>query len=336
MPPDVPATIFAPCPGETPFRSPHSPRVTFSSTPIFPSSIRAFPAVHASEEDAMVHAASRGNSRASLLSTPGRPIVRCSRLPMRLARHFHGRTIRAAPTPFRERRLLRWTCRAAEFEVRQEGTSLEWISGARLLIHQNCSTAIEATMLEVEPLSMEWFNTPALRLEAASRVSRGCRLRSRIDRPGAARARRTIARCWPRKPCEFRRRIISDLFTAVDGASAARVTDAVLATIEAARRGRPASAPPPWPSVRGLLAQAVRRTLGHKASSALRRACGSSEDERRRLGKAFAPDAVNLVLRRINGASAEKKNFVAQRATGRSRWTARAMSGSSLQLTEAI
>jgi hypothetical protein len=135
---------------------------------------------------------------------------------------------------------------------------------------------------------------------------------------------------------EFRGKIISDLFTAVDGASAARVTDAVLATIGAARREHPASAAPPWPTARGLLAQAVRRTLGHRASSALRRACGSSEDERRRLGKAFAPDAVNLVLRRINAASAEKKSFVAQRATGSSRWTARAMSGSSLQFTEAI
>ena len=34
-------------------------------------------------------------------------------------------------------------------QVRQEGTSLEWIHSASLLVHQNCSTAVEAVMLGV-------------------------------------------------------------------------------------------------------------------------------------------------------------------------------------------
>ena len=95
-------------------------------------------------------------------------------------------------------------------------------------------------MLGVEPLSMEWFNTPALRLEAASRVSRGAAceaelidlVRQGLDDRLPPLAQETV---------EFRGKIISDLFTAVDGASAARVADAVLATIDAARREQPGS-----------------------------------------------------------------------------------------------
>lgn len=301
----------------------------------FPVVNPRFSGSSSSEEDAMVHAGFTRTFARQFIVDAGQAYRSVLEISMRLARQFTDVQFVLRPHPFENADSYDKLAGLPNVEVRQEGTSLEWISGARMLIHQNCSTAIEATMLGVEPLSMEWFNTPTLRLEAASRVSRGAACEAElIDlvRQGLDDRLPPLAQ----ETMEFRGKIISDLFTAVDGASAARVTDAVLATIDAARREHPVPAAPPWPSARGLLVQAVRGTLGHKTSSALRRACGSSEGERRRLGKAFAPDAVNLVLRRINGASAERKNFVAQRATGRSRWTARAMSGSSLQLTEAI
>ena len=89
------------------------------------------------------------------------------------------------------------------------------------------------------------------------------------------------------------------------------------------------------PSLRGVAADAVRRALGYKASSALRRSYSAPESERRRLGKAFAPEMVNSVLRRICAAAGDGRNFVAQRVTGNSRRVSRALSGASLQLTEA-
>jgi hypothetical protein len=88
--------------------------------------------------------------------------------------------------------------------------------------------------------------------------------------------------------------------------------------------------------MRGFLAARVRHTLGYKASAALRRSYGSAEKERRRLGKAFAPDAVNSVLRRICAASEDGTKFVAQSVAANSHWAKRALSGASLQLTEAI
>jgi hypothetical protein len=219
--------------------------------------------------------------------------------------------------------------------VRQDGTSLEWISGARLLVHQNCSTAIEATMLNVEPLSMEWFNTPSLRLDAATQVSRGAGSESDlIDLVQQG----LIGRLPPVSPEieQFRQRIIGDLFTAVDGANSSRVTEAVLDAIAAARGGKRGASTLPQPSLRGVAAEAIRRVLGYKASTALRRSYSAPENERRRLGKAFAPDMVNPVLQRICAASGDGRKFLAQRVTGHTRRMSRALSGASLQLTEAV
>jgi surface carbohydrate biosynthesis protein len=254
---------------------------------------------------------------------------------IKLARHFTGVQFVLRPHPFENIGSYDVLADLPNVHVRQEGTSLEWIAGARLLIHQNCSTAIEAAMLEVEPLSMEWFNTPALRLQAATGVSRGAASESdliELVQQGLNGKLSALAQ----ETAEFRRQIMVDLFTAIDGAGSVRVTDVIFDTINAARNGTSNAQVFPRPSARGLVAETVRRTLGYKASMALRGSYGSAENERRRLGKAFAPDTVNSVLRRISTASVDGRNFVAHRVTGGSPRTAKAMSGASLQLTEAV
>lgn len=251
---------------------------------------------------------------------------------IRLARHFADVQFVLRPHPFENIRSYDAFAELPNAQVIQSGTSLEWISGARLLIHQNCSTAIEASMLSVEPLSMEWFNTPALRLDAATSVSRSADSEAvlfDLVKQGLDDGLPSIAS----QTEVARRKIISDLYTAVDGASSSRVADVILTTIETKERGKRAAAPPPSP--RGLAAAAIRRTLGYKASSALRRSYGSVDNERRRAGKVFAPEAVDLVLRRIDRASADGRNFVTQNAAGASRRTARMVSGMSLRLKEA-
>jgi hypothetical protein len=172
-----------------------------------------------------------------------------------------------------------------------------------------------------------------LRLQAATEVSRGAASESdliELVQQGLDGRLPPLTAATE----QFRRQIIGDLFTAVDGASSSRVTEAVLDAI-AARHERRATPALPRPSVRGVAAETVRHALGYKTSSALRRSYSAPENERRRLGKAFAPEMVNAVLRRICAASGDGRNFVARQVMGRSRWIARAMSGASLQLTEA-
>jgi surface carbohydrate biosynthesis protein len=285
------------------------------------------------EEEAMVQAGFSREFARQFISDAGQAYRAVLDTSITLARRFPDVQFVLRPHPFEDIRSYDGLAELPNAAVIQDGTSIEWINGARLLIHQNCSTAIEATMLNVEPLSMEWFNTPALRLEAATSVSRAAvsetnlielvqlALDGRLPSVDAATGK-------------ARGQIISDLYTAIDGDSSSRVADAVLETIEATRRGRRVAAPSPQPSMRGIAAAAVRRVLGYKASSALRRSYSAPDAERRRLGKAFGPDLVDAVLQRICAAATDGQNFVVQTAAGHSRRTSRALSGASLQLME--
>lgn len=254
---------------------------------------------------------------------------------IKLARSFPNVQFVLRPHPFENIRSYDAFADLPNAHVKQDGTSLEWIAGARVLIHQNCSTAIEAAMLKVEPLSMEWFNTPALRLQAACGVSRA--VASEADL--VELVQRGIDGKLPlvdQNTEDFRARIMGELYTAIDGSSSARVADAVLNTIFAAKNGTARSRTVSRPSMRGLFAAKIRRTLGYKASAALRRSYGSAESERRRLGKAFAADTVNSVLRRVCAASGDSGTFVARSVTSSSSSARRALSGASLQLTQAV
>ena len=56
-------------------------------------------------------------------------------------------------------------------EVHQSGPVFPWINNCILLLHQNCSTAIEATMSGKEPIHFDYFNTPLLEQPSSIAVS---------------------------------------------------------------------------------------------------------------------------------------------------------------------
>ncbi|MGY3074713.1 surface carbohydrate biosynthesis protein [Bradyrhizobium sp. LM6.10] len=298
----------------------------------FPTVNPRFSVNSSHEEESMVKAGFSREFARQFIADGGHAYRSTLDMAIKLAKHFADVQFVLRPHPFEKISSYDSFAALPNAKVIQSGTSLEWISGARLLVHQNCSTAIEATMLNVEPLSMEWFNTPALRLDAATRVSRGA--------AGEAEMLELVGQgledSMPPLPSEIglsRREIVSELYTAVDGASSARVSEVVLATIAASRHGGSKAHASPSPSLRGLVAGAVRRTLGHKASSLLRRTYSSVESERRRAGKVFDAGTVNAILQRIDQASVDHRRFVAQPAANiRMR---RMMSGASLQLAEA-
>ncbi|MBM7484099.1 surface carbohydrate biosynthesis protein [Bradyrhizobium sp. USDA 3686] len=298
----------------------------------FPTVNPRFSSSSSHEEESMVKAGFSREFARQFIADGAHAYRNTLEMAIKLAKHFSDVEFVLRPHPFENINSYDAFAALPNAKVIQSGTSLEWISGARLLVHQNCSTAIEATMLNVEPLSMEWFNTPALRLDAATRVSRGAAEQADM----LELVRQGLEGRMPPLPPEtgaFRREIINDLYTAVDGASSARVSDAVLATIAAAGRGELGAQALPSPSVRGLMASAVRRTLGHRASSVLRRSYSSTESERRRAGKVFDVGTVNAILQRLDAASVDRQRFVARPATNVR--TRRMVSGASLQLAEA-
>nr|WP_276573874.1 surface carbohydrate biosynthesis protein [Bradyrhizobium sp. IC3195] len=249
---------------------------------------------------------------------------------IKLAEHFSDVPFVLRPHPFENLDSYEAFAQLPNASVIQSGTSLEWISGARLLVHQNCSTALEATMLNVEPLSLEWFNTPALRLDAASRVSRPAQGEAEL----IELVRQGLNGELPQPPSEiadFRREIIGDLYFAMDGASSVRVSEAVFSTIAAAEQRPRQPVGSRAPSLRGIVAAAARRTLGHRASKALRRLYGSTEGERRRAGKIFDERLVNTILQRIDTAAVDRRRFIARTPAN---VPGGMFSGASLQLAE--
>ncbi|KJC34256.1 hypothetical protein UB31_39430 [Bradyrhizobium sp. LTSP849] len=296
----------------------------------FPTVNPRFSSSSSDEEGAMVQAGFTREFARQFITDGRRAYRNTLDMAIKLAKHFSDVPFVLRPHPFENLDSYGAFADLQNASVIQSGTSLEWISGARLLVHQNCSTAIEATMLNVEPLSMEWFNTPALRLDAASRVSRPAHAEAEL----IELVRQGLEWKLPHPSPEiavFRREIISDLYFAMDGASSVRVSDALLSTMAVAgQQLRPADGVRS-PSLRGLTAAVARRALGHRASKALRHFYGSAEGERRRAGKVFGDGLVNTILQRIDAASVDRRRFVARTpADVRSDM----FSGASLQLAE--
>ena len=69
------------------------------------------------------------------------------------------------PHPFESRRPYEALLRFPNIEINQTKTAIEWLNSCKALIHLNCQTAIEAVMLGKEPISIEWVNTPHLKIE---------------------------------------------------------------------------------------------------------------------------------------------------------------------------
>ncbi|XUJ34932.1 surface carbohydrate biosynthesis protein [Bradyrhizobium japonicum] len=303
----------------------------------FPTVNPRFSGSSSDEEGAMVQAGSPASSRASSSQTAGSLSPHAGHGD-RACEAFSDVPFVLRPHPFENLDSYGGFADLPNASVIQSGTSLEWISGARLLVHQNCSTAIEATMLNVEPLSMEWFNTPALRLDAATRVSRPARSEAELIELVRQGLEGKLAQPSS-EIVDFRREIISDLYLAMDGASSVRVSEAVLSTMAVAEQDLRPAAGSRSPSLRGLAAAAARRTLGHRASRALRRLYGSAEGERRRAGKQFGDGLVNTILQRIDAASVDRRRFVAGRPqySGRHvQWRQPAACGSELNRAASV
>jgi surface carbohydrate biosynthesis protein len=118
--------------------------------------------------------------------------------------------------------------------VCQEGSVFEWITGARVVLHHNCQTALEAFMMGVEPIVIDWLDTPLLTFQPMVDVSH--RAASREALIAGVHKALNGSRLEPTPQIkEARERIVADYFHANDGRSAERVAAAIL---ESLPRGR--------------------------------------------------------------------------------------------------
>lgn len=201
------------------------------------------------------------------------------------------------PHPFESDAAYRALDTAPNFCIRQEGTSLEWLNAAALLIHLNCSTAVEAVMLGKEALSPEWLDTPALHIDGPAKVS------WQMTDVAAMKTAMTaiLSGSGPSVDAqlrEIRAAVIRDGYLAIDGKTSARIADFAHEIVEAPRQAA-TSAP-----LRFRFTQAARRAMGPRLwlrAKALRDRSLMQNYQAKR----FDPEKVRRLLERLSAVAGQ-------------------------------
>ena len=193
--------------------------------------------------------------------------------------------------------------------VSQEGSVFEWIARARVLVHHNCSTAIEAVMMGVEPIVIDWLDTPLLTQPATVAVSH--RAASRDALVASVRVALAGHRLQPSGEMQqVRDGIIADFFHATDGRASERVAAAILDALgdDDARVSDARYALLVCTAEGGIPARAYRAatlTLGNGISRAVRDLVRPSRtDPAKKFGVADVA-AILARLRRVHGPFAD-------------------------------
>lgn len=178
------------------------------------------------------------------------------------------------------------------FRVRQEGTSIEWLNACRLLIHLNCSTAVEAVMLGKTAISLDWLDTPALNVEGPHRVSLHAISPDDLIEKLEACINSTVITPMVQESIE-------PLYHHLDGRAAQRVAEAILENMQ--RPARP-KVLPEMP-LRFRYSLAARCLVGYRVTMLVKSLWGRRGGALRNKGKLFTRDHVNLILRRIQACA---------------------------------
>lgn len=181
-------------------------------------------------------------------------------------------------------------------EVNGEGPVLNVLAHARCMLHLNCATAVEATMLECLSISLEYLNTPRLLNHAPlpSRISAHAESYEHLLE--MVRDSKTYARSFPFE--HHHQKMIFPWFYENDGCAADRIADAMIA--RAPEQTRPVSVSRSLQCSRAAprIAQRVQAVLANILGSlAVSRVRAQMRPVRR--DKAFTPAQVGKALEQL-------------------------------------
>lgn len=228
------------------------------------------------------------------------------------------------PHPFESHECYRPLERHANFALRQEGTSVEWLNQARALLHLNCSTAVEAAMLGKPALSPAWLDTPALHVPGPSSVSQLA--------PSPEALINVLNKILHEaSPVDKREtsQSLEALYHQIDGHAAERVAHAIVDTL--GKPPNPVAGPKPRLKSRAVLA--LRSMLGHELASRLGDWRQPARESRRRLGKLFSVDQVQSLVGRLQACGPQGPEVKVQSMSDTSLCLPRLASQHSIKLT---
>jgi surface carbohydrate biosynthesis protein len=155
-----------------------------------------------------------------------------------LAKNFTKAEFVIRPHPFENRKIYEQVFKdIPNIRITQEKTVLPWIYSSSLLIQKGCSTALEASLLGVQPVSLDWINAPIFSNEIVDSVSHSANSREALTKIVSS----ALNGHPPIPTPEMNRRkkqLIDDWFCAIDGKSSERVAGAILETIGKSRKNQ--------------------------------------------------------------------------------------------------
>lgn len=148
-----------------------------------------------------------------------------------LAKSFSKAVFVVRPHPFEDRRIYEQVFKdIPNIRIIQERTALSWINSSLLLIQKGCSTALEASFLGVEPVSLEWIDAPMFHNEVVDTVSHPAKSRENLFNI-VENTLKGNPLCPTLEMRRQREQVVNNWFYAIDGKSSERVANAVLETI---------------------------------------------------------------------------------------------------------
>jgi hypothetical protein len=201
------------------------------------------------------------------------------------------------PHPFESHVCYQPLKRHANFALRQEGTSVEWLNQARALLHLNCSTAVEAAMLGKPALSPAWLDTQALHVPGPSSVS------LLAPSPEALLEVLDAALCSS-TPVDDRQtsqpmRALQPLYHDIDGHAAERVADAIISALSEPFNSNVG----PTPRIKSRAVLAMRSLLGHAMAAKLASLSEPESELMRRRAKGLEINHVRELVLRLQACS---------------------------------
>jgi len=230
------------------------------------------------------------------------------------------------PHPFENMRAYEEQIQNSNFEVRQEGTSLQWINESKCVLHLNCLTSVEAVLMGKEAINFEWLNTEALlHTSPALNVSRlpenQDALFDLLDRIIAG-----IPLPEDRRLLTNREEIVESRFFANDGQSSSRAAREIIKALET-----------PNLLLRKLivkvsLKQLARSLIGFKYFHKIRKKLEAESSDARRESKLFSCDEVSEIISRIERALGVNQKVLVSQSPESSFVKRHIGSGQSIQL----
>ncbi len=210
------------------------------------------------------------------------------------------------PHPFESNKPYKKLLNLPNFEICQTRTAIEWLNNCEALIHLNCQTAIEAVMVGKEPISIEWINTPHLKVEGPpgeinhepKNFDELIILIKKIVKYGKLKP--------TAKMVKERKKLISSRFFCDDGKSSLRVSKAIFDHIKSNKYCRKNSLSYFF-NYLGDYKQFIRETFGFKSFHIIRKFIQGEKSEFRRSEKNFNLNDVSLVVNKLNKISIKKQ-----------------------------